>query len=343
MQNSTGKNRSGVIAAGNWIVDHIKIIDVYPVQDSLANIEKEYLNNGGSPFNLLKDLALMGVAFPLKGIGLIGNDTDGDWIKKECRTHNIDSTQILQTNKAHTSYTDVMTVKSTGRRTFFHQRGANALLDTEHFDFSAADGKIFHLGYILLLDKLDSADENGVIKAAKALEKARRAGLKTSIDIVSEDSGRFKSIVIPILPYVDYLFINEFEAERSTGVPLNTTPPKKDALRQAARIFIDSGVRDTVFIHFPQGVYAMDSAGREVIQGAVKFPKEQIVSAVGAGDAFAAGVIFGLHEERSIEDILKLGVCTAAASLEDVSCSGGVKNYKQCLQLGERYSYHQLF
>jgi len=343
MDNNIIKKRDGVIAAGNWIVDHIKIIDVYPVQDSLANIEKEYLNNGGSPFNLLKDLAFMGANFPLKGIGLTGNDADGNWIKEECIRQNIDISQILQTDSAHTSYTDVMTVKSNGRRTFFHQRGANALLDVTHFDFAASSEKIFHLGYILLLDKLDSTDNKGVIKAAKVLEKARRSGLKTSIDIVSEDSDRFKSIVMPILPYVDYLFINEFEAERSTGVSLNAEPPQKEALQKAAQIFIESGVQDTVFIHFPKGVYALNKAGKEVIQGAVKFPPKQIVSTVGAGDAFASGVIFGLHEEWDFEQILKLGVCTAAASLEDVSCSGGVKNYMQCLELGEKYSYHQLF
>ena len=335
--------RSGVIAAGNWIVDHIKIIDVYPVQDSLANIEKEYLNNGGSPFNLLKDMALMGAKFPLKGIGLTGNDADGNWIKEECIRHNIDIAKILQTDKAHTSYTDVMTVKSNGRRTFFHQRGANAQLDVIHFNFNGSHEKIFHLGYILLLDKLDSFDGKGIIKAARVLEKARKSGLKTSIDIVSEDSDRFKSIVMPILPHVDYLFINEFEAERSTSVSLNAEIPSKEALQKAARIFIDSGVQDTVFIHFPKGVYAMTADGEEVVQGAVKFPKNRIVSTVGAGDAFASGVIFGLHEDWEIEHTLKLGVCTAAASLEDVSCSGGVKNYKQCLKLGDDYSYHKLF
>ena len=30
--------RRGILAGGNWIVDRPKIIDVYPVQDSLANI-----------------------------------------------------------------------------------------------------------------------------------------------------------------------------------------------------------------------------------------------------------------------------------------------------------------
>ncbi len=340
---NSNKKREGVIAAGNWIVDHIKIIDVYPVQDSLANIETEYMNNGGSPFNLLKDLALLEASFPLRAIGLIGDDADGEWIIKECKRYHINISQIRKTDKVHTSYTDVMTVKSDGRRTFFHQRGANALLDISHFDFSASREKIFHLGYILLLDKLDIEDNGGVIKAAKILRAAKESGLKTSIDIVSEDSDRFKSVVIPILPFVDYLFINEFEAERSAGISLKGEIPQLSALRKAARIFIDSGVQDTVFIHFPKGIYALNSNGEELIQGAVKFPREQIVSTVGAGDAFAAGVIYALHEDWNFEQTLKLGVCTAAASLTAVSCSDGIKNYKACLRLGEMYSFYQLY
>ena len=50
-------------------------------------------------------------------------------ILDDCVTHKIDTKHLKATAEAPTSYTDVMTVESTGRRTFFHQRGANALLD----------------------------------------------------------------------------------------------------------------------------------------------------------------------------------------------------------------------
>jgi hypothetical protein len=30
--------RSGILAGGNWIVDHLKIIDAWPTQDALASI-----------------------------------------------------------------------------------------------------------------------------------------------------------------------------------------------------------------------------------------------------------------------------------------------------------------
>ncbi|MEE9430207.1 MAG: PfkB family carbohydrate kinase, partial [Melioribacteraceae bacterium] len=63
---------------------------------------------------------------------------------------------------------------------------------------------------------------------------------------------------------------------------------------------------------------------------------------VGAGDAFASAVLFALHENLEIDKILKLGVSTAAVSLQDVSCSDGIVNYKECLKIGNKYSYKKL-
>ncbi len=328
------KERSGVIAAGNWIVDHVKLIDVYPVQDSLANIREESVNNGGSPYNVLKDLAKMDAPFPLEGIGLVGEDPDGRWIKDDCKKHGIDCSAIQTFSGVHTSYTDVMTVTSTGRRTFFHQRGVNAYLDTAHFNFSATRAKLFHLGYLLLLDALDKIGKDGLTGASNVLNAAVRTGLKTSIDIVSEDSNRFQEVILPALPFVHYLFINEFEAERCTGVELTGDIPDLEALTNAADKLLDSGVKEWVIIHFSRGVFAKNKDGINIIKDAVKVPDEKIVSTVGAGDAFAAGTLFGVHENWDMNRAIELGVCTAAASLFDVSCSGGIINYKECLKLG---------
>lgn len=334
--------RNGIIAAGNWIVDHIKTVDVYPVQDALANIKTESLNNGGAPFNVLKNLSKMGASFPLKAIGMIGDDADGRWIKGDCVKNKIDVTKLKIIKGVSTSYTDVMTVESTGRRTFFHQRGANAFLDVEHFELRNYNEKIFHLGYLLLLDKLDEVDSDGITSAAKVLRSAQKSGLKTSVDIVSENSDRFKKIVVPALPFVNYLFINEYETEKTTGIKLSGDLPDMDALRKGANILIGYGVQDWVFIHFPFGVYALSKNGEELVQGAVQFPKEKIKSVVGAGDALAAGILFALHENWNMTDTLKLGVSTAAASLQDISCSNGIVNYEECLQMGSTYAYNKL-
>jgi sugar/nucleoside kinase (ribokinase family) len=335
--------RVGIVAAGNWIVDHIKIIDVYPVEKSLANIKRETMGNGGAPFNVLKDLSRLGAEFPLRGLGLIGDDTDGQWILEECRVNRINTDGLKNIEGAHTSYTDVMSVESTGQRTFFHQRGANAFFGVENIDVRKSNEKIFHLGYLLLLDELDKVDISGRTGAVRVLDAAKQSGLKTSVDTVSEDSDRFKAVVLPALPYVDYLFLNEFEAGRCTGVDLRQDIPGRQALRTAAERLLQDGVKEWVLIHFPKGVFALSAQGEEIVQGAVMLPKDGVVSTVGAGDAFAAGTLWGIHEDWDMQRSIRLGVCAAAACLLEVSCSDGIKSSQDCIALGTSYSFHQLY
>jgi sugar/nucleoside kinase (ribokinase family) len=328
------------LAAGNWIVDKLKIVDVYPQQDALANILSESTGNGGSPFNILVDLARLGAPFPLSGIGLVGDDADGAWVRSQCQVHGIDATGIRAAAGVPTSYSDVMTVQSTGRRTFFHQRGANALLDEAHFDFGSSRAKIFHLGYLLLLDRLDTPHPEFGTTAAKVLQLASQAGLKTSIDVVSEDGDRFGSVVLPALPHVDICIINEFEAEMTTGVPLRAQGnPNSAALKTASLRLIEAGVRSLVIIHFPEGATALGRDGVFHRQGSVNIPQDDIVSTVGAGDAFAAGTLYALHEEFGVECALRYGMSAAAACLRGAGTSDGVEPLAKCLARADQLGF----
>ena len=331
--------RTGLLAGGNWIVDHIKLIDTWPAQDALASIRRQATSNGGSPYNILVDLAQLGAAFPLSAVGLVGDDADGRSIRDDCVARGIDVSQLRTTTAAPTSYTDVMIVEATGRRTFFHQRGANAQLDIEHFDFKTTKARFFHLGYLLLLDRLDEV-EGSETRACEVLRRAKAAGLMTSIDCVSEDGQRFASRVRPALPWVDVFFVNDFEAERLTDVAL-----RMDGVIQRAKVeaaadrLLSAGVQAWVILHFPEGVYARGAAGEGLWQPALRVPPAQIAGAVGAGDALAAGVLYGLHEGWPMEAVLKLGVAVAAASLSDPSCSRGVRPVRECLALADAYGF----
>jgi sugar/nucleoside kinase (ribokinase family) len=341
--------RTGILAGGNWIVDAVKIIDTWPQQDALANIFSTSKGTGGSPFNVLIDLAIMGVDFPLEAAGLVGRDDNGAWILDLCRQHRIDTRSLLQTDAAPTSYTDVMTIQSNGRRTFFHARGANALLDAAHFDFSKSDARIFHLGYLLLLDRLDAAHPEFGTVGAEVLARAQKAGFKTSIDLVSEDSDRFARVVLPALKHVDVCIMNEFEAGRVTGRKIRTgdphsaTPTTLDRaeLRTAMEQLLEAGVREYVVVHFPEGGVALGRDGQWHEHGSVKLPANYIKGAAGAGDAFTAGVLLGWHEGKPVKEWLRLGVCAAAANLSDETCTGGIKSLGDCLALGEKYGFRE--
>src|ERR1700716_3609103 len=82
--------RRGVLAGGNWIIDQVKLIDVYPQPEQLANIRSQAQGTGGAPYNVLVDLAKLGVSFPLLAAGLVGKDALGELILEDCRKHKID-------------------------------------------------------------------------------------------------------------------------------------------------------------------------------------------------------------------------------------------------------------
>ena len=333
----------GILAGGNWIVDAVKIIDVWPQQDALANISSETRGTGGSPFNVLVDLALMGAPFPLEAVGLVGNDAHGRFILNTCHEIGILTQKLQITDDAPTSFTDVMTVQSSGRRTFFHARGANALLGEEHFDFHNTSAKIFHLGYLLLLDGMDKpCPEHGTV-AAKVLAQAQAAGLQTSVDVVSEDSERFATIVLPALKHTDYCFMNEFEAGRVTGHKIRTSAGlDKEALKASMEALLEAGVRQRVVIHFPEGGCSLSREGEWSIQGSVCLPEGYIKGAAGAGDAFTAGVLLGWHENQPLQEQLRMGVCAAAANLAEETCTGGLRSASECLGLGARFGFRNI-
>jgi sugar/nucleoside kinase (ribokinase family) len=333
--------RNGLLAAGNWIVDHVKMIDAWPSQDRLANIEAEQDGTGGAPFNVLVDLARLGADFPLAGAGLVGRDGPGDWVIRTCADHGIDTSLILRTDRAPTSYTDVMTVMGTGRRTFFHQRGANALFDADMLDLSRSTAKFFHLAYLMLLDRLDGPGSRLATRSAELLERAVALGFQTSVDLVSEERrDRYASVVHPTLPYADVLFLNEIEAERVASCQIRHAESiDVPALVGAARSLLEAGVRRWVVVHFPEGVLAAGRPDAVLFQPSVNFPAESIRGSAGAGDALAAGVLLGLHQEATMQGALRFGVCAAAASLRHPSCTLGISPLPECLALGECYGY----
>lgn len=335
--------RTGILAAGNFIIDYVKIIDAWPEQDMLSSIRSETSSNGGGPYNVLKDLAAMGAGYPLEACGLVGDDANGSWIQQDCTKAGINTRQLHHTADAPTSYTDAMTVASTGRRTFFHQRGANAQFNESHVDFTATNAKHFHLGYLMLLDAMDSFVSDGRTRASLALEAAQKAGLTTSVDIVSTEHAQFREIAESALPFTDVLIINEIEAGKVAGLDLKLDGGVHvEACVHAASALLERGVRQQVVIHFVEGGVVVGKDGTVTKQPSLSLPKGFIVGATGAGDAFAAGYLHGWHEGWDVSQCLKTAVCTAAACLTHATPSLGLRPVEECLNLGEAYGYRSL-
>src|SRR5512137_1356117 len=100
MKNTPVNRHRGLMAGGNWIIDQVKIIDVYPQPEQLGNIRGQSQGTGGAPYNVLIDLARSGAPFPLYAAGLVGKDTLGQQILDTCRQHKIDVRHLGMTPKA---------------------------------------------------------------------------------------------------------------------------------------------------------------------------------------------------------------------------------------------------
>ena len=334
--------RLGIACAGNWIIDHVKMISVWPQQDTLANITSEEVGTGGSAYNVLVDLARFDVGVELTGVGLVGDDEDGARIIADCDAWGIDRSFLVKTVEAPTSYTDVMTVSETGRRTFFHNRGANALLGPEHIPVDRLQCRVLNLGYLLLLDRLDAADAEFGTVAARVLRQLREAGIVTVVDVVSEDSDRFASIVTPALKETDFCVVNEIEAGRTVGRDLRPGGQlDRTGMREVAQQLLDAGVRTAAVVHAPELSVAAGADGEVAEQSSHVLPGDFIVGTAGAGDAFLSGCLLGIHEGWGLGKSLRFATTAAATCLRNPTTTGGVGSAEEIWELSESLPYRE--
>ena len=193
---------NGIILAGNMLVDALKDIDVYPAHSNLTSIRSVSKAIGGLVCNCGLDLAILDPDMPVRVMGVIGKDDNGRLIEDTFAKHaNIDTSGIRYSGE--TSFTDVMCDTTNATRTFFTYRGSASEFGPDDFDFDKVKGDILHAGYILLLDTMDEEDPEYGTKMARVLANAQAHGIKTSIDVVSEEGDRFARLVSPALKYTD--------------------------------------------------------------------------------------------------------------------------------------------
>lgn len=323
---------SGVGVAGNLILDRYMEIEAYPERASLTTIHSVTPSPGGLAYNCAVDLARLDPNLPISVVGLVGDDGDGDAIISSFRLHpSIDTSRIRRVGQ--TSFSDVMEDAQSRERTFFQFRGANALLDEDDINFAKADIDLLHVGYILLLDRLDAPDAEFGTRMARLLAQTQSRGIKTSVDIVSEESDRFRKIVPPALRYCDYCVINEVEASRTTGIDvLHRGRVDLEAVRHAAQVIVEMGVSTWVVIHWAGGAAGLTPDGKWIVRPSIRLTPNDIVTSTGAGDAFASGVLYGAWKELSLAESIELGSAAAAGSLRHGNSTDGVGPWREMLQ-----------
>lgn len=301
--------KNGIAVAGSVLVDSINEISAYPQIGELTKIKSVQKSVGGCVPNVAIDLKRICPELTVKAVGKIGADENGEYVKDILLASGVDVSN-LSIGKDKTSFTEVMSVTG-GQRTFFTYPGASADFGVNDIPMDALNVKMLHLGYFLLLDKIDNGDGELLLKRAK------ENGVKTSIDLVSENSDRYK-LVLPCLKYVDNLIINEVEAGALIGIE-----PKRENLIKIAERLKSYGVLERVIIHTPELGICVSQNGVELVP-AYALPKNFIVGTTGAGDAFCAGALYGIYQNKTDKEILEFASAAAVAALSKADATSGL-------------------
>lgn len=314
MWRNVTKMRNGIAVVGTILVDSINEISAYPQAGELTKIKSVQKAVGGCVPNVAIDLKRLSPETAIKAVGKIGEDENGEYVKSVLSQSGVDISSVVIGNDK-TSFTEVMSV-SGGQRTFFTYAGASADFGAEDVDLDGLNVKMMHLGYFLLLDKIDNGD------GLEILKNAQKRGIKTSIDLVSENSDRY-SLVLPCLQYTDNLIINEVEAGQLTGMEA-----KRENLRAIAEKLKAYGVKERVVIHTPELGVCVSKNGFTCVPSYV-LPENFIQGTTGAGDAFCAGVLLGIYKGWTDREILEFGSASAVMALSVADAVSGMREVEE--------------
>lgn len=311
----------GIAIAGSILLDKIHEISVYPKEGELTKISKMSYAVGGCVPNVAIDIKVLRNDIPVYAFGKVGNDADGKFVCDTLSDYGIDTEYIRKTDD-NTSFTDVMSIPG-GQRTFFTYPGASSDFGFSDIPFDVFEKEnigYLHLGYFLLLDKIDKGE------GALILKEAEKLGIETSIDLVSENSDRY-GLVLPCLPYVDNLIINEVEAGKLCNIE-----PCFDNLYDIALSLKNAGVKKRVIIHMPEISVCLSESGFTSLPS-FSLPSGFIKGTTGAGDAFCAACILGICEKKSDLDILSFASCAAVAALSSPDSVSGMRSEEEVKEL----------
>jgi len=158
-----------------------------------------------------------------------------------------------------------------------------------------------HIGSYFLMKKIQP-------HYPSIIKKLKEAGATISLDTNWDPEEKWASGLHDILPLVDIIFPNDNEAKAITGESDTDNAIMK--LREIIPIVVVKKGKDGAVAYKDDKVYAAP---------AIDVPKKD---AVGAGDSFDGGFLYGFLSGKSIEECLRIGnICGSL----NVRCVGGTK------------------
>lgn len=301
-----------VVCLGILVADAIaRPVDDLPPRGALELVEEISLHGGGCALNTASTLVRLGLEAAV--VGKVGPDPFGDFVLQLLDERGVERRGVSRDPSVATSATVVL-VDSAGERTFLHLPGANGRLRREELDAEALfSGRALHVAGALVMPELDGDP------TAAVLEEARARGLTTSLDTVWDATGRWERL-LPSLPHLD-LFVPSLAEGSAISGQLAPGP--------VAAWLRDRGVGTVALKLGADGCFVSG----EHFEGFVAAPPVTAVDGTGAGDAFAAGLLYGHLAGWPLERSAALANAAGALAATAVGAVEGVRGLRETLAL----------
>jgi sugar/nucleoside kinase (ribokinase family) len=299
-----------VTCLGILVADVIaRPVDRLPEPGGLGLVDEIGLRGGGCALNTGTALTRLGLSVAVAG--KIGADALGDFVARLLDERGVDRSLVLRDAAVPTSAT-VALVDGAGERTFLHVPGANGALRADELDLDRVlAARALHVAGALVLPALDGEP------TAALLAAARRRGVVTPLDTVWDATGRWDRLE-PSLPHLDLLCLSGAEARALSG----EAEPEAAASWARAR-----GARTVAVKLGADGCYVVS----DEFAGRVAAPRVDAVDSTGAGDAFAAGLIYARLQGWPLERAAGFANAVGAAATTAVGAAEGLPTLEEVL------------
>lgn len=295
-----------VTCLGILVADVVgKPVDVLPDRGKLMLVDRMELHGGGCANSTGIGLSRLGIKTAV--IGKVGRDGFGDFMVDNLTRNGVDCAGVVRDDSAATSATMVL-VHGDGERSFIHYIGANGTLTEQDVNFDVVkSSKALHIAGSFLLPGFDGEP------TARVLKKAKEMGVITSLDTAWDSRGNWMKLLEPCLQYLDYAVPSIEEARMVTG---------KHEPADVAAVLMDKGVGTVALKMGDQGCYIRSKD----LELSIPIYKVDVVDALGAGDAFAAGFLTGIVNGWDLERTGKFANATGAFCVTALGATTGIKD-----------------
>lgn len=267
---------------------------------------------GGSAANTIYGLAKLGLGTGF--VGAIGNDEQGKTCLKELQDIGVDTTHI-RIKKGSKTGLALCISDELGRRAIYVLPGANSVLNFQDID-------VDYLRRAEIIHFASFVDEQQFNIQAELLEKLAGSA-KISFAPGMLYAARGMQALSPLLRKSDILFINKDELEKLTGEEFMSGA--KGCLKQGCQIVVVTLGKGLTLE--PDRVitgYICDKDHEYKVESTGDFGDQP--DSTGAGDAFAAGFLFGLVKQRRLDECGRLGNMMAHFAMIEVGARQGLPN-----------------